>query len=140
MDKPHLMAFGRWLVPAAQYPGGRGPRPVVWEPPTDVYRLDDTLVIRIELAGVTPDDVELTVEGRYLRITGDRPRPECYGGPCEFRQAEISYGPFERIFEFPAPLDQAEMKAACRDGFLTIEVRAAHSQPRRIAIDPSPER
>jgi HSP20 family protein len=137
LDQPHLVAFGRW---SGGGPPGlpHGPRPdAVWEPPTDVFIVEGTVVIRMELAGVAAEAITLTVEGRFVRVAGERPRPECGGEPGEFRQAEISYGPFQRAFEFPETLDSADLKAQCKDGFLTIEVRPANSKLRRIAIEPA---
>lgn len=132
----HLIAFGRWVTSTGYPPGGHTQRPdLMWEPPTDVVVQGATVVIRMELAGVAPDQIELVVEGRQLRISGERARP-CWGEtPCEYRQAEISYGAFARVFEFPEGLDQAELKAQCADGFLTVEVRPAAQGPRRIEID-----
>lgn len=136
-QRPRVVAYGRWVATPAGFGGvgeARG-ADLPWEPPTDVYVTENTVTIRMELAGVAPEGIELTCEGRRLRIAGERQRPECYGGPCQFRQAEISYGPFQRVFEFPESLEQADLKATCTDGFLTIEVRPSSPGPRRIAVE-----
>lgn len=124
--------MGRW-IPAGGYAPGPLRAHLPWEPPSDVYVSGQTVIIRMELAGVPPDAIELTGEGRLLRVTGERPRP-CGDTPCEFRQVEISYGPFQRVFEFPEELEHAEIRARCADGFLTVEVRPTHPGPRRIEI------
>lgn len=135
-DSPQLVAYGRWVTSTGYPAGSRTPRQdLAWEPPTDVVVQGQVVVIRMELAGVAPEQIELVAEGRSLRISGARPRPCWDEAPCEFRQAEISYGQFARVFEFPESLDQAELKAHCAEGFLTVEVRPAAHGPRRIEIE-----
>ncbi|NUP99176.1 MAG: Hsp20/alpha crystallin family protein [Armatimonadetes bacterium] len=131
-SNPHL-ALGRWeLHPSSEAPRSR--REGWWEPATDIFTSGQAVVIKMELAGVRPDMVDLTVDGRLLRVRGERPL-ECPGGDCEYRQVEISYGRFERAFEFPFPLGDAKLAASCADGFLTIRVEPAASEPRRIEIN-----
>ena len=67
-----------------------------WVPNTDVYVTDTGLVIKVELAGMKSDSLEITVEGNRLRISGNR--PDCCRAPkCSFLVMEISYGPFESV-------------------------------------------
>lgn len=134
-NRGRLLAYGRWVAASGNLmvsqPTGL---PLTWEPPTDIYATGDKIVICLELAGIAPEAIDLVVEGRRLRIAGERRRPPCYAGECAFSQAEINYGPFERVFEFPESLEQADLRATCTDGFLTIEVRAASPGPRRIVV------
>ena len=53
--------------------GGRERSRVHWEPNTDVYVTDGGLVVKVELAGMRSENLEITVEGNRLRITGNRP-------------------------------------------------------------------
>src|SRR5678816_37763 len=64
-----------------------------WVPNTDVYVTDDLLVIKVELAGMRKEDLELTVEGHRLTITGHRP-DGCRAPKCKFLVMEINYGSF----------------------------------------------
>ncbi len=92
-----------------------------WTPNTDVYRTDDGLVIKVELAGMRKEDLELTVEGNQLRISGHR--HDCCRAPkCKFVLMEINYGPFESVIEMPPGYDLGNAKASYQNGFLRVDV------------------
>src|SRR5215468_1489821 len=92
-----------------------------WVPNTDVYTTDSGLVIKVELAGMRSDHLEITVEGNRLRISGDRP-DGCRSSKCSFLVMEINYGPFESVLELPPGYDLSQAKAAYLNGFLRIDV------------------
>jgi len=96
-----------------------------WTPNTDVYSTESGLVIKIELAGMKSDSLEIIVEGQRLRISGVR--PDCCRAPhCSFLVMEISYGPFETILDLPPGHDLNRAKAVYVNGFLRIDVPLAH--------------
>src|ERR1022692_5182564 len=95
-----------------------------WVPNTDVYSTDNGLVIKVELAGMRSENLEITVEGQRLRICGSRP-DGCRAPKCSFLVMEISYGPFESVLELPAGYDLSQAKAAYVNGFLRIDVPLA---------------
>src|SRR5438132_1963551 len=92
-----------------------------WVPNTDVYATDGGLVVKVELAGMRSDHLEITVEGNRLRISGTRP-DGCRASKCSFLVMEINYGPFESVLELPQGYDLAQAKAAYLNGFLRIDV------------------
>lgn len=92
-----------------------------WVPNTDVYVTDGTLVIKVELAGMRKQDLELTVEGNRLTITGHRP-DGCRAPKCKFLVMEINYGSFQSVIELPPGYDLGGAKAAYQNGFLRIDV------------------
>lgn len=92
-----------------------------WVPNTDVYICEQGLVIKVELAGMRREDLELTTEGNRLRISGQRP-DGCRPPKCKFLVMEIDYGSFETMIELPAGYDLALAKAAYQNGFLRIDV------------------
>ena len=92
-----------------------------WAPNTDVYATDDGLVIKVELAGMRREDLELTIEGNRLRISGQRP-DGCRAPKCKFLVMEINYGFFESVIELPPGYDLSQAKAAYQNGFLRIDV------------------
>jgi HSP20 family molecular chaperone IbpA len=106
-----------------------------WIPNTDVYVADGTLVIKVELAGMRREDLELTIDGNRLMISGQRP-----DGPrthkCKFLVVEINYGPFECVIEIPPGYDLTKAKAAYQNGFLNVEVpqTLARSHAKTILI------
>lgn len=106
-----------------------------WVPNTDVYSTDAGLVVKIELAGMRSENLEITVEGNRLRITGNRP-DGCRAPKCSFLVMEISYGPFESVLELPPGYDLSQAKAAYLNGFLRIDVPLAvtHSKSTKVPI------
>ncbi len=92
-----------------------------WVPNTDVYATDDGLVVKVELAGMRKEDLELTIEGNRLKISGHRP-DGCRAPKCRFLVMEISYGTFETVIELPTGYDLDHARAAYQNGFLRIDV------------------
>jgi HSP20 family protein len=80
---------------------GSHPHGPVWEPPVDVFETERMLWILAALPGVTPDKVSVSVEGRVLSITGERPMPAAARGAAIHR-LELPYGRLERHIELPA--------------------------------------
>ena len=107
-----------------------------WTPHTDVYVSDTGLVIKVELAGMKSDSLEIIVEGQRLRITGVR--PDCCRGPhCNFLVMEINYGPFESVLDLPAGYDLTRAKALYVNGFLRIDVpptQQTHTKTTKVPI------
>lgn len=109
-----------------------------WTPNTDVYVTDAGLVIKVELAGMRKEDLELVAEGSQLRISGVR-RDGCRGSACRFVVMEINYGPFETVIEIPADYDVNAAKAAYQNGFLRVDlprVTSATSAPSSLPAMP----
>jgi HSP20 family protein len=108
-----------------------------WTPNTDVYLTNGGLVIKVELAGMKREDLELTVEGSQLRISGVR-RDGSRGGQCKFVLMEINYGRFESLIESPSGYDLSNAKASYQNGFLQVDVPALATparQPFSVPID-----
>lgn len=92
-----------------------------WAPNTDVYLTENGVIIKVELAGMRREDLELTVDGNHLRISGHR-SDGCRTGKCNFIVMEINYGPFETILELPPGYDLSRARASYQNGFLKVEV------------------
>ena len=102
-----------------------------WAPNTDVYLTESGLVIKVELAGMQRENLELTVEeGQHLRISGQRP-DGCRGAQCKFLAMEINYGAFETVIEVPEDCDLLRGKAVYQNGFLRVDIPFASSVPSR---------
>lgn len=105
-----------------------------WSPNIDVYETTSGYVIKVELAGMQRENLELTVDGNKLRITGERP-DGCRPPQCKFHVMEINYGTFESVVEVPEGCDLNLGKAIYQNGFLRIDVPfAAKSSPRSISV------
>ena len=92
-----------------------------WAPNTDVYETPDSLVVKMEIAGISKDDLEITLNDRMLLVRGHRKDP-CRQRRCSFRQMEIDYGHFERHIVIPRSVDGRRGRAQFDNGFLQIEL------------------
>jgi HSP20 family protein len=113
--------------------GREGSAKAHWVPNTDVYATDNGLVVKVELAGMRNDDLEITVEGNRLRISGNRP-DGCRAPKCSFLVMEINYGLFESVLELPPGYDLSQAKATYLNGFLRIDVPLAQSEMKSTKV------
>jgi HSP20 family protein len=102
----------------------RGFAPQPWQPSADVYRTQDGWLVKLDLAGVRPEDLHLAVQGRRLIVQGTRRDASVHECRCSY-QLEIAYSQFERSVELPYELEQAHITSEYRDGMLMIRIHAA---------------
>ncbi len=102
-------------------PSGAASGEIAWTPSTDVYVHATGAVIKVELAGIRKEDMDLTVEGARMTISGVR-RDECRNGNPNFQVMEIHYGAFESVVELPPGFDLAQARATYLNGFLRVDV------------------
>ena len=103
-----------------------------WTPNTDVYLTDDGLVIKVELAGIRREDLEITVEATRMTISGQRPDC-CRASKCRFVVMEINYGHFETSIEVPPGHDLDKARASYQNGFLRVDVPQAGT-PKNVTV------
>ena len=104
----------------------------VWRPPTDVYETDETVVVRVEIAGMNERDFSISVAERTLIIRGVRPdTPERRA----YHQMEISFGEFITEIELPCPVAMDRVEADYTAGFLRVVL--PKERPQRISIQES---
>lgn len=99
-----------------------GSREVLWQPPTDVYETAGEFIIRVEIAGVDPDEIEVSMVDRVLTVSGVRRDPEAKVG---YHRMEILYGSFQTKVSIPRRVDASRVSAEYRNGFLTVSVPKA---------------
>jgi HSP20 family protein len=97
--------------------------PGIWQPQVDIYRTRDGWVVKVELAGVRPQDVAITVRGSQLSISGVRHDRIIEDGWHHYAM-EIAYNRFERTLELPCDLEHARITVEGRDGMLLLRVAA----------------
>lgn len=102
----------------------------IWSPPTDVYETQLAYVVRVEIAGMREDDFEITIEDKFLTISGNRPDvPERRA----YQQMEIRFGKFETVVGLPGPVDLEAARADYTEGFLTVILPKA--KPNQIQVE-----
>ena len=125
--------FGRTFAgvdPAGGSSGG------AWLPALDLYEGKDGFVITVELPGVDPKAVDVSVEDSTLTISGERTfTAETQDG--QYHRVERRYGSFLRTLSLPPTAKVDGIKASFDKGVLTVEVpKAEEAKPRKITIKP----
>ena len=107
-----------------------------WVPRVDINEFEDKFQLFVDVPGVDPKDVEITLENSVLTITGERfPLAEKADEKVISRRAERGSGRFHRRFILPDSVDADRVKATDRHGVLEISIpKQAKAQPRRIEI------
>src|SRR5688500_9406151 len=90
-----------------------------WNPSIDLFEDRDTITVKAEVPGMKKEDIDVSLEGRTLSICGER-REEKEDGKGSAHRSERYYGKFYRSIELPAAIEPGSVKAAYRDGILTI--------------------
>jgi HSP20 family protein len=102
----------------------------VWSPPTDVYETDASIVVKIEIAGLSPEDFSISLAHRVLAIRGVRQDP---ASKLVYQRMEINYGQFQTEVYLPWPVNErSEIEATYEQGFLTILLPKAPA--RRVPV------
>jgi HSP20 family protein len=108
-----------------------------WAPPVDIYEDGDNLVLKAELPGVNPDDVEIRVEDNTLYLKGER-KFEKEVKEQNYHRIERSYGTFTRTFSLPNSLDADKVTANYKDGVLTLVMpKKEEAKPKTIKVNVS---
>jgi HSP20 family protein len=106
-----------------------------FSPALDVEETDNEFTLHIEIPGVKPDEVDVSIEENVLTIAGSRDfysEKEAEG----FRRIERQFGRFHRAVRLPDRVDPDKVSAGYKDGLLTITVPKAESaKPRRIQVE-----
>jgi HSP20 family protein len=92
-----------------------------WCPAADVYRCSSGWLIKFDVAGVRPADIELRVEGRRLIVRGVRHDYAVTEGQQAYTM-EIAYNRFERALELPCDLEGMVIRQEYRDGMLLVTI------------------
>ena len=100
-----------------------------WVPATDIFARGDDLVIRVELAGVDPEDVDLGFAHGVLTVSGDAPNGDRRRRDVEFYVRERFYGEFRRTITLPDGIETSQISAEFDDGLVEITVRAGSAAP-----------
>ncbi len=106
---------------------------VHFRPAADFYETAAGLMLRLDLAGVEPDKISLSLAGQELVVKGHRPPPPPQG-IRRFINLEMGFGAFERRFILPIPIDPQGVQARYLDGILEIDLPRKTPQTRQIPV------
>lgn len=97
-----------------RFMGSRG-----WTPNTDIMETEDSVVILMDLAGISKEEIKVEGDENVLKVSGLRARKP-QQKIKRFHRMEIDYGPFEKLFRVPPGLEMDKIQAVHKDGFLEI--------------------
>lgn len=93
-----------------------------WRPPTDIYEIQNAYIVKMEIAGMSADDIEVTLYTDAILISGNRHEEASNEESTRFHEAQIHYGPFRSTIFFAGRIDNTHARANYRDGFLQLIV------------------
>lgn len=104
-------------------------------PPIDAFSTDEGLVVRVELPGMGPDDVDVSVNDGMLTISGER-KAETEIPSDRWLRRERTFGAFERSFTLPEGTDPNQIKASFEHGLLELQIpHPPERKPHKVSID-----
>lgn len=105
----------------------------VW-PAIDVADRDDAVVVRAEVPGCKAEDIDISIHGRTLTISGQKEETK-EQKEKGYYHTESVYGSFRRDVDLPADVDQNKVEASCKDGVLSITLpKTEKAKPVKIQV------
>ena len=100
----------------------------------DLAESNDDVTVRIELPGVNPEDVEISVSGNVLSVRGEK-QQDREEKRRDYLYAERAFGSFARSVTLPSSVDPDKVDATYKDGVLTVKLaKRADAKPKRIPV------
>lgn len=113
----------------------RAAGPAVWPPAVEVYETDGDIVVRAELPGIDPKDVEIQVANDTLTIKAEA-KAEHEDKNRNYYVRELRYGSFMRALTLPSSAQGDLAKAAYRNGILEIRIpKSERAKPKTVKVD-----
>jgi HSP20 family protein len=95
-----------------------------------VYRTEQGWIVKVDLAGIRPADIEVTIDGPVLRISGSRRDRTCGEGVSHY-QLEITYSRFEKMIQFPRSIEHASIDRDYHDGLLILRLQEEQEESQK---------
>ena len=115
-------------------PAGRAVSEGIWAPLVDVEETKDQFVVKVELPGMTKDDIKISVIGNELAISGERKQEEI-AEEKTYHRIERSYGRFRRSLSLPTDIESSKVTARYVDGVLEVVLpKSEQVKPREVSI------
>jgi HSP20 family protein len=102
----------------------------VWRPPVDIHETATLLSVKVELAGVQEDNLDVTLYDNALVVAGRREDDSEHDEPICYHEAQVHYGPFRAEILLPLPVQHDAVTAHYENGFLRVRLpKVAASKP-----------
>ncbi len=92
-----------------------------WVPDMDVFETDEAVYVIIDAAGLKKENIDITLEGDVLKISGKR-EDRFPTSERRYHQVELHYGPFSRSYRLPCPVEAEKVSASYKNGILEIKL------------------
>jgi len=103
-------------------------------PAVDIYEDQQKLVLKLEVPGIRPEDLDVKVEGRNLTVKGQR-KFESEEKEENFHRIERRFGSFTRTFSLPSTIDTESVAATTEHGVLSLSFgKKPEARPKQVAI------
>ena len=103
-------------------------------PTVDLYEDRDKLVVKVEVPGMKKEDIDISLHGEVLTLSGERKEEETFE-KAETYRAERFLGRFQRTLTLPVRVDASKVQAAYKDGILTVTLpKAEEAKPKQIEV------
>lgn len=110
----------------------------VWMPRVDLMEMDEEVQVAIDLPGVTAEEINITLAGNMLTITGTRSTGTTTTAGQTVRLSERPSGQFRRSVPMPVAVDPDKVSASVQNGILSIVLeKSSQEKPRQIPINSS---
>lgn len=120
-NAPFGLATGRWSSE-------------LWMPSVDVMETDDEVFVRAEVPGVDPKELDITLSGQTLTLSGEKKSSSEKKGE-NFHCTERFFGSFRRSIELPTPVDGNQLQAEHKNGVVEIRMKKDQAvRPKRIPV------
>jgi HSP20 family protein len=114
----------------------RGQAGRVWAPALDISERKDAYVVSVEVPGVKPEDLDITLEDGLLTIQGER-QFASESSEEQFHRVERRYGSFRRSITLPSQVQADAIEASFDNGVLEVLVpKAEEAKPKKITVRP----
>ncbi|OLB33731.1 MAG: hypothetical protein AUF64_03865 [Chloroflexi bacterium 13_1_20CM_54_36] len=114
-------------------------RSATWRPLADIRESTEMMTIKIELAGVREEDIEVTLYEDALVVSGERQDDPERSENLYYHEAQIRYGPFRVEVLILSPIDREGIQARYENGFLWVDLpkKLPESKSERVRIQRS---
>lgn len=106
-----------------------------WNPLVDIYETKDQLIVKAELPGIKPEEVEVNIVGDTLTLKGERKQEKGVSEEGYYRREQV-YGAFQRSLTLPQTVDPGKVKATFKNGILEVVLsKKEEAKPKAIKVE-----
>ncbi len=130
----HTLIWRRSILASGSFGHEETGLEVTWRPEMDVFELPGEYYLWLSLPGIGPEDVEVTLTGKTLTVSGHRTIPVPEGAIAHLIESRV--GRFERKIRVPADADVQDVRTEVVHGRLLVKLRKALLRTVRVSIGP----